>query len=108
MSSCLPTLTESSVARHWAATLGLVEAITSLHLAGAPTFQWGSQPINGIFAALQLLEMAAGADLSFGDVIPSDHWAIWLDLHLPKLRPQHQESHTKPWAQHLQCKDPQV
>jgi len=100
---------ESLAVQQWAAALSLVEAIMCLHPARAPpTFQWGSWPINEIFAAPQLLKMAAGEYLSFGDAIPSNHWAIWLDLHLPELCPQHQETHTKPWTWCLQCKDPWV
>jgi len=38
--------------RQWAGQLGLVEAITWLHLEDAPpTFQWGSSPIDSIFMA---------------------------------------------------------
>jgi len=77
-----------------------VEAITSLHVGGAPqTFQRGSHPIDGIFVAPQLLELAAGGYLNFGDAILSDHWAVWLDLHLPELCLVHQEAHTKPHVQ---------
>jgi len=39
----------SPLVQWWAANLGLVEAITWLHLDTAPpTYQWGSQPIDGI------------------------------------------------------------
>jgi len=81
----------------------------SLQAGGAPqTFQRGSHPIDGIFVVPQLLEMAVGGNLSFSDAILSDHWAIWLDLHLPKLCPLHQDSYTKPHTRRLQCKDPRV
>jgi len=93
--------------KRWAANLGLVEAITYLHPDGTPlTYQQGSYPIDGIFTAPQLLEKVASGYLSFGDAIPSDHHAIWLDLHLPEVCPLHQEAHTKPQACCLQCKDP--
>jgi len=88
---------ESQSVLKWVATLGLVEAITFLHPTGAPPmFQWGSRPIDGIFVATQLLERAGRGYLSFGDVAPSDHRTIWLDLHLPEICPQHQEAHIKP------------
>jgi len=59
---------------HWAANLGLVEAITNLHSEMAPpTFQHGSHPIDGIFITPQLLQKLVGGYLSFGDAIPSDH-----------------------------------
>jgi len=41
-------------------------------------------------------------------VIPSDHRAIWLDLHLPEICPPHPECHIKPTACRLQCKDPWI
>jgi len=64
----------------------IVEAIMWLHPDWAPpTYQQGSCPIDRIFTALQLLATAAGGYLSFGNAIPSDHCAIWLDLHLPDL-----------------------
>jgi len=45
---------------HWADGLGLVEAITWLHQASPPpTYQRGQRPIDGIFAAPQLLPLAA-------------------------------------------------
>jgi len=100
---------ESPTVRQWAAQLGLVEAITYLHPTGAPpTYQHGSRPIDGIFAAPQLLAQAAGGYLSFGDAVPSDHRAIWLDLHLPEICPPQQADHVKPRARRLQCKDPRV
>jgi len=46
--------------------------------------------------------------LSFGDAIPSDHHAIWLDLKLPEVCPVHQELHIKALACQLQCKDPRI
>jgi len=73
-----------------------------------PTFQRGSSPINWIFTALQLLELAAGGYLSFGDAIPSNHCTIWLDFHLPEICPFQQEGYIKPGARRLQYKDPQV
>ena len=96
-------------AKNWAAKLGLVEAITYLNSAPVPpTYQRGSRPIDGIFIAPQLLTTAAGGYLAFGDAIPSDHRAIWLDLHLPEICPPHPERHIKPTARRLQCKDPRI
>jgi len=60
--------------RRWVASLELVEAIMWLNPSQAPpTFQRGSQPIDGIFTAPQLLAMATGGHFSFGDAIPSNH-----------------------------------
>jgi len=59
---------------HWVANLGLVAAITWLHPASAPpTHQRGSKPIAGIFIAPQILALASGGYLSFGDAISSNH-----------------------------------
>jgi len=91
----------------WASNLGLVEAITWLLPESAPpTYQRGSKPIDGIFIAPQILTLALGGYLSFGDAIPSDHQVIWLDLHLPEVCPPQPESHIKPQVCWLQCKDP--
>jgi len=87
----------------------MVEAITYLSPEMAPpTYQRGSHPFDGIFAAPQLLKKAASRYLSFGDTIPSDHRAIWLDLHLPEVCPIYQEVYIKPRAWWLQCKDPWI
>jgi len=95
--------------KRWVANLGMVEALTFLSPETAPqTYQRGVHPIDGIFAAPQLLEKPAGGYLSFGDTIPSDHQAIWVDLHLLEVCPIHQEVYTKPSAHRLQCKDPQI
>jgi len=95
--------------RRWAANIGLVDAISWLHPDLAPpTFQRGSQPINVIFIPPQLLTQAAGGYLSFDDAVPSDHQAIWWDVHLPEIYPLHQDGYTKPQACWLQCKDPWV
>jgi len=89
--------------RCWVANLGfLVEALTWLHPEQPPpAFQCGSRPINGIFIVPQLLAQAADRYLSFDDVVPSDHRALWLDVHLPEIRTQNQEAHILPWAWQL-------
>jgi len=96
-------------ARNWAAALGLVEALMHLNSGPAPpTYQRGSRPIDGIFIAPQLLPFAAGGYLAFGDAVPSDHRALWIDLHLPELCPQRSDVHIKPTARRLQCRDPRI
>jgi len=93
----------------WAAKLGLVEAVTWLHTSNPPpTYQRGRRPIDGIFVASKLLHKAAGGYFGFGDAAPSNHRAIWLDLHLPEICPQEQVSHISPRARRLQCKDPRI
>jgi len=95
----------------WAGKLGLVEAVTWLNTdttEAPPTFQRGSRPIDGIFAAPQLLERAAGGYFGFGEAVLSDHQAIWVDFEMPQVCPQHQEAFTRPSARRLQCKDPRV
>jgi len=93
----------------WAARLGLVEALTWLYpTSPPPTYQRGQRSIDGIFIAPQLLAMAAGGYRSFGDAVPSDHRAIWLDLHLPEICPVQQAAHIKPSTRRLKCNDPRV
>jgi len=98
-----------TTASRWATNLGLVEVVTWLHLnSPPPTFQRGRRPIDGIFIAPQLLAQAAGGYLSFGDVVPSDHRAIWIDLHLPEVCQTRAEAYIQPGARRLQCKDPRT
>jgi len=83
----------SSPVHSWAGKLGLVEAVMWLNNADAPpTFCRGSQPIDGIFAAPQLLEWAAGGYFGFGEVVLSNHWAIWVDFDMPQVCPHNQEA----------------
>jgi len=78
-----------TLARHWAASLGLVEAVSYLHTGSQPppTFQYSSHPIDGIFVSPELLTNAQGGYLGFGEAVISDHRAIWLDLDLPQFCP---------------------
>jgi len=73
-----------------------------------PTFQRGSQPIDGIFCAPQLLDLASGGYFGFDKAIPSNHQAIWLDLYILQVCPQQQEPHVKPAARRLKCNDPRI
>jgi len=83
--------------KRWAANLGMVEALAYLSPETAPqTYQRGVHPIDGISAAPQVLEKAAGRYLSFGDAIPSDHRAIWPGLHFLEVCPIYQEVYIKP------------
>jgi len=78
----------SGPVNQWAGKLGLVEAVTWLNTANVPpTYQRGSRPIDGIFVAPQLLERATGGYFGFGEGIPSDHRAIWVELELPQICP---------------------
>jgi len=88
-----------TIVRTWVANLGLVKAITWLHPNNPPpTYQRGRRPIDGIFLAPKMLHQAVGRYFCFGEVVPSDHRAIWLDLHLPEICPRDQVLHTPPWA----------
>ena len=60
------------------ASVGLPEAITHPHLATGlvPTYQRGSQPIDGIYNT-RTINVSAGAYLQFG-IIRSDHRLLWL------------------------------
>jgi len=85
----------STPAKPWAASMGLVEALSYLHPRSPPppTFQFGSHPIDGIFFSPELLTNAQGGYLGFGEAVNSDHRALWLDLDLPQLCPLAREAY---------------
>jgi len=98
-----------ATAHQWATNLGLVEAITWMHNHHPPpTFQRGSCPIDSIFMAPQLLAQVAGGYLSFGDAVPSNHWAIWVDLHLLEMSSKIAEGYVKLGTCRSQYKDPRI
>ena len=63
------------------AEMGLVDALTHRHHGpGCPaTFQEGTSPIDGVSVTPGLLHQRCGV-LAFGEGLPSDHRAVWMDL----------------------------
>jgi len=61
--------------------LGLAQAITLIHLTIPPnTHNCGQDPIDGIFIPAEWLLTIMGGYLAFEQGIPSDHWAVWMDI----------------------------
>jgi len=61
----------------------LIEALTELNQGRPPaTHNRGSKPIDGIFIPANLLHHSCGSYLNFGNGVPSDHRAVWLELPL--------------------------
>jgi len=61
--------------------LQLVEAISTLHgKSPHPTHQCGSIAIDGIYISRSLLQEAHGRFLVFGEVMHSNHRAVWLGI----------------------------
>jgi len=90
-------------------SVGLIEVSMNLHVTQPPaTHNQGSAPIDGIFIPLTLLEHCQAGYLAFGDGVPSNHWALWLDIPTQCICPVETEMIARPPAWQLQCKDPQV
>jgi len=82
---------------------------TNLHLTQPPAaHNRGSAPIDGIFIPLTLLKHCQAGYLAFGDGVPSDHQALWLDIPTQCICPVETELIARPLARRLQCKDPWV
>jgi len=61
--------------------LHLVEAISTMHgRSPTPTHQRGSRAIDRIYMSRTLLKDAQGGFLSFGEVMHSNHHAVWIDI----------------------------
>jgi len=71
-----------------------------------PTHQQGSKPIDGILISKTLLEEAKGGFLDFGDIIISNHHAIWLDTKASPLGMDWSQDITRQAGQRLKCQDP--
>jgi hypothetical protein len=65
-------------------TLGLCEAILDLHSDQSPPAthnrNQNRQPIDGIWVT-QGIQITYGGYSAFGDACPSDHRALWIDMH---------------------------
>jgi len=87
--------------------LHLVEAISMMHSQlTTPTHQQGSRAIDRIYMSRTLLKDAQGSFLSFGEVMHSDHYSVWIDIHAKQVGMACQEAVTWPAGQCLKCQDP--
>jgi len=74
----------------------LVEMISFLHEASLVlTHQRGSKAIDGIFLSQSLLEEAKGGFLRFGEVMVSNHRAVWIDIPAQYFNMLHTNNITK-------------
>jgi len=60
--------------------VGLVEGLTSQHPCPPATHNGGSNPINGIFVPFSLLDQCQTGYMEFSEALPSNHWALWIDI----------------------------
>ena len=84
--------------------MGLVEAITTAHgKQGPPTYERGSEPIDGIFVSETLLQMTCGY-LPF----VFDHRALYIDVPLSVVFGHELPPVVRPQARRLKCDDPRI
>jgi len=88
--------------------VGMAEVITSQHQRPPETHNRGSHPIDGIFIPLSLLDKCQTGYLGFGEALPSDHRALWIDVDAQSICPLEPEAIERPVAQWLQCRDPRI
>jgi len=95
--------------RSFCQELNLVEAISMMH-GRSPllTHQRGSKAIDGIYLSRQLLIGARGGFLAFGEVMSSDHRAVWIDIQAANVGMTQQETVVRPVGRRLKCQDPRI
>jgi len=71
---------------------GLVEGPTTHHRHPPATHNRGSLPIDGIFLPNALIDHCESGYLDFGEAIPSDHRAIWIDIPAQFICPEGTEA----------------
>jgi len=89
--------------------MGLVEAVTSQHgQLGPNTHNRGTNPIDGIFIPPSLLTNVMSGYFAFGEGIPSNHRALWIDTPLAALGwfTVPESIPLKAWR--LKCNDPWI
>jgi len=66
--------------------VGLQEITITQHGNQGPnTYNWGTNPIDGIFIPTPLIQEVTSGYLAFGEGIPSDHWALWINIPIAAL-----------------------
>jgi hypothetical protein len=88
--------------------LGLHEAVMARHgLQAPPTYNRGSLPIDAIYVSSTMLNLPCGY-LAFGDAVPSDHRALWMDIPFPVAFGHSLPPVVRPKARRLKCTDPRI
>jgi len=67
--------------------VGMIKGLTSQHQRPPETHNRGSHPIDGIFIPLSLLEQCQTGYLGFGEALPSDHRALWINVDAQNICP---------------------
>ncbi len=88
--------------------VGLVEGLTTQHPRPPPTHNRGSNPIDGIFIPISLIDQCQTGYLEFGKAIPSNHRALWIDMAAHNVCSMEPEPIECPKARRLQCRDPRI
>jgi len=57
---------------------------------------------------MTIVDQCSTGYLAFGEALPSNHWALWLDLPAQLVNLTQQEAIEWPLARRLHCRDPQV
>jgi len=89
-------------------TVGLADCPTTQHQQPPAMHNRGSNPIDGIFLPISLLDHCQSSYLAFGNAVPSNHQVLWLDIPSQCICPIKNVTIEHPLAQHLQCQDPRV
>jgi len=87
---------------------GLVDGLMTQHRLPLATHNRGSLPIDGIFLPSTLIDHCDSGYLEFGEAIPSDHRALWIDIPAHYIGLEKKEAIERPLARRLHCKDPRV
>jgi len=99
----------SDTLRTFFSRFGLSKVCSTLHGPSLPaTHNCRNLPIDGIFAPDALIPMCCAGYLDFGEGVPSNHCAIWIDIPAAALHMCQQNSPAKAQARCLQCADPRV
>jgi len=89
--------------------MGLIETIITQHGTHGPnTHNCGTNPINGIFIPSTLIQDVTSGYLTFGEGIPSNHRAVWIDLPLVALGWFNIPESVPLQARRLKCNDPRI
>ena len=93
--------------QEWMALFNLKEAVTSIQEGQPPpTYQRGSDPIDGIFVSEELVPSKSGY-LEFGE-IPGDHRGIWIDIPNQSVLGYNMNDIPRHKARRLKLDDPRV
>jgi len=101
--------TRSDTIRSYFSQFGMSEVLSSVNTEALPaSHNRGSLPIDGIFAPDAIIPFCRAGFLGFGEGVPSDHRAAWIDIPLPVLHLSSDTNTAKAQARRLQCADPRV